>query len=314
MPEAASAAGVLPFRRGINLGNALEAPSVGAWGVQVKAAYFQAMRDAGFDCVRIPVRFSAYADPKPPYTIQPVFLRVVDYAVNQALNSGLAVILDFHHYDELMVDPNGHAERYLAIWRQLAEHYRAKPPALIFELLNEPSRNMDAETWNGLLHEAVGAIRASNPDRLLVVGGVSFNSPAALESLALPRDENLVAAFHFYQPLEFTHQGAEWVPGAGAWVGATWEGSDAQKKLVDDALGRASAWAAANRVPLLMGEFGAIHSADADSRARWTEYVARAAETRGIGWVYWDFCAEFRAYNCATGAWNEALLKALIPD
>jgi endoglucanase len=47
--------------RGINLGNALEAPKEGDWGVKLKAEYFKAIKDAGFATVRLPVRWSAHA-------------------------------------------------------------------------------------------------------------------------------------------------------------------------------------------------------------------------------------------------------------
>jgi endoglucanase len=40
--------------RGVNLGNALDAPEEGAWGFTLKEEYFQAIKDAGFNSVRIP--------------------------------------------------------------------------------------------------------------------------------------------------------------------------------------------------------------------------------------------------------------------
>ncbi len=42
--------------RGINLGNALDAPSEGAWGVVLKEEYFQIIKDAGFNSIRLPIR------------------------------------------------------------------------------------------------------------------------------------------------------------------------------------------------------------------------------------------------------------------
>jgi endoglucanase len=50
--------------RGINLGNALEAPKEGEWGMTLKAAYFQKIKDAGFNSVRIPIRWSSHARDK----------------------------------------------------------------------------------------------------------------------------------------------------------------------------------------------------------------------------------------------------------
>src|ERR1700681_3953301 len=47
--------------RGINLGNALDAPQEGAWGVTLEADYFRLIQEAGFNSVRIPIRWSAHA-------------------------------------------------------------------------------------------------------------------------------------------------------------------------------------------------------------------------------------------------------------
>src|SRR5262249_25372639 len=55
--------------RGINLGNALEAPKEGAWGVTLRPEYFQAIRQAGFATVRLPVKWSAHSQTSAPYTI-----------------------------------------------------------------------------------------------------------------------------------------------------------------------------------------------------------------------------------------------------
>ena len=59
--------------RGINMGNALDAPNEGEWGFTLEEKYFQAAKDAGFNSVRIPVRWSAHALAEPPYTIDPNF-------------------------------------------------------------------------------------------------------------------------------------------------------------------------------------------------------------------------------------------------
>ncbi len=47
--------------RGVNFGNAFDAPSEGEWGVVLQEEYFQAAKDAGFDSIRLPVRWSAHA-------------------------------------------------------------------------------------------------------------------------------------------------------------------------------------------------------------------------------------------------------------
>src|SRR4051812_1424479 len=67
--------------RGINLGNALEAPKEGEWGLTLEEGYFEAIKKAGFDSVRIPIRWSAHAKAESPYTIDPRFFERIDWAV-----------------------------------------------------------------------------------------------------------------------------------------------------------------------------------------------------------------------------------------
>lgn len=64
--------------RGVNLGNALEAPAEGDWGVTLEAEYFQLIAEQGFDSVRIPIRWSAHASQNEPYHISRSFFDRVD--------------------------------------------------------------------------------------------------------------------------------------------------------------------------------------------------------------------------------------------
>ena len=299
------------IRRGINLGNWLEAPSPGEWGVDILPEYFTHIRQAGFDSVRIPVRFSAHAQTEPPYSLDEDFMEIVDAAIQHGLESGLNVILDFHHYDELMAAPAAHEARFLAIWGQLAERYAGSPETLYFELLNEPYGRLDADTWNDLLVKVVEVIRASNPDRWIIIGGADYSHIRALRDLRLPEDEHLIATFHFYEPFEFTHQGASWVPGSQVWAGTKWKWSEKEKKEITDLLDEADGWSRLHGIPLVMGEYGAIARADESSRRAWTAFVTSQAGKRGIPWIYWDFCGEFAVFNCESGEWDQSILDAL---
>ncbi len=42
--------------RGVNIGNALEAPTEGAWGVVIKEEYFDIIKQAGFNSIRLPTK------------------------------------------------------------------------------------------------------------------------------------------------------------------------------------------------------------------------------------------------------------------
>jgi endoglucanase len=302
--------------RGINLGNALEAPNEGEWGVVLQEEYFQLIRAKGFQFVRIPINWAAHADMEAPYTIDPDFFARVDWAVENALENDLIAILNIHHYGEIMDDPSGHQERFLALWLQIAERYQDTPETILFELLNEPHGNqMTPSVWNELLVEALAVVRESNPDRFVVVGPVFWNSVDYIDTLQLPEDDRrLIATFHYYSPFEFTHQGAEWASGSGAWLGRAWNATNGERFAVSRDLDKALRWSDRNSRPVLLGEFGAYSKAEMDSRARWTDYVAREAEARGFSWAYWEFCSGFGIYDAGKKQWFEPLLQALLPE
>jgi hypothetical protein len=46
--------------RGVNMGNMLEAPNEGDWGSYVQQEYFDLIKQAGFDFVRLPVNWKAH--------------------------------------------------------------------------------------------------------------------------------------------------------------------------------------------------------------------------------------------------------------
>jgi endoglucanase len=300
--------------RGMNLGNALEAPNEGEWGVTLKSEYFDLIKNAGFNSVRIPIRWSAHAAASAPYLLSTGFLQRVDWAIEQALARKLAVVINIHHYEELMLDPALHKARFLAIWEQLAAHYQNHSGDLFFELLNEPNGLLNSGLWNQYLQAAIAIIRRTNPGRIVIVGPVNWYNISALNTLALPgNDRNLIAAFHYYNPFQFTHQGAEWVPGSNAWLGTRWSGTAAERQAIQREFSAAAQWGAANNRPLNLSEFGAYGKADVASRALWTEAVARAAEANGMSWHYWEFIAGFGVYNGAANDWNYSLLNALVP-
>jgi endoglucanase len=299
--------------RGINLGNALEAPQEGEWGVVLQEDYFRLIKEAGFQSVRIPIRWSAHAEKDAPYTIDPDFFGRVDWAVDEAIKNDLAVVLNIHHYEEIMDSPRLHRDRFLALWEQIAQHYLNAPEEVMFELLNEPMNTLSSTSWNEFAADAIEVVRRSNPKRTIVVGPGNWNNVDALIMLALPEnDRNLIVTFHFYQPFEFTHQGAEWVINPGA-VGTKWTGTEAEKSLLEIDFDLAYAWGQKYRRPIYLGEFGAYSKGDMESRHVWTDFIARTAEAKGFSWAYWEFCSGFGAYDPASGQWNEPILSALIP-
>ncbi len=301
--------------RGVNMGNSLEAPVEGRDGFIIKPEHFDAIRAAGFDSVRIPVRWTVHALESAPYTIDPDFLARVDEVVGWALERDLAVVLNMHHYEEMASDPEAHQERFYALWAQLAEHYKDYPPELVFELMNEPNLALQADLWNEMVVKGLDVIRESNRKRCVIIGGVSWNAYHSLKDLNLPvSDRYLIATFHYYYPFKFTHQGADWAGDEPlTWLGTTWDATDAEKEAIAQQFDEVVSFSKRYRVPIYLGEFGTYYKAPQDSRVRWMSYIREQAEARGFAWAYWEFSAGFGLYDLEAGQWRTDMLEALTP-
>lgn len=299
--------------KSINLGNALEAPNEGDWGVTLIAAYFDSIAAAGFTAVRVPIRWSAHTGESSPYTIASDFFQRIDWVIAQCQRTNLAAIINLHHYSEIFSEPESQKARFLAIWQQIAERYQDLPDDVFFEILNEPNDRLTATLWNEYLAEALAVIRATNPQRGVVIGTAEWGGLGGLNKLVLPEDSLLIVTVHYYEPFQFTHQGAEWVSGSSAWLGTTWLGTTAQTNAITSALASVATWAENYNCPVLLGEFGSYSQADMDSRILWTTFVRQTAEALGFSWAYWEFCSGFGIYIPDTNQWRTGLRQALIP-
>ena len=299
--------------RGVNFGNALEAPTEGEWGVTLQEEYFAEIARAGFNSIRVPIRWSSHAQAEPPYAIDSKFFERIDWVIEQALSRGLAVVINVHHYEGMDRNPEKHLPRLLALWRQIGERYRVRPPRVFFELLNEPHDKLTDELWNGMIPGLLRVIRETNPERAVVVGPGHWNGIHSLAKLELPEtDRRLIVTIHYYEPHHFTHQGAPWSEGSDKWKGETWSGTEKQLAALRKDFDKAAAWGQEHGRPLYLGEFGSYEVAPMDSRVMWTRSVAGEAERRGISWCYWEFGAGFGVFDRTTGKWREELRQALL--
>ncbi|MBN1610400.1 MAG: glycoside hydrolase family 5 protein [Polyangiaceae bacterium] len=347
-PDVIAVSAPLPgFMKGINVGNCLESPKEGAWGTVISEKHFEMAAAAGFDHVRLPVRFTTpeRSVDRPPYTVQEAFFKRVDWAVDQALSRNLSIIVDVHHFEAIHKDPNANKDRLYAIWRQIATRYRARPAQVAFEILNEPNGALEPALLNQITAEALRIIREQNPSRLVFADGYFWASADHIATLELPADDpNVVAQFHMYQPILFTHQGAPWmepwyqtqgiifpappsapvVPVQAAhdqsWVEQWFTGynqlppdeNPGGPRTVFEHFDHAARWVKQHNQRVYLGEFGAIDAADPTSRENYVWLVRTEAERRGIGWAYWDDGGRFKAMDVRTGTWNEGLRRALL--
>lgn len=295
-------ADAFPVARCVNLDQALEAPQEGDWGYVIARKDIEWIADQQFDTVRLPVRFSAHWDG----LIDPAFLARVDEVIGWADAEGLNVILDLHHFEELMADPSTYAAQFASIWAELSAHYAGADDSLIFELLNEPTEALDTAGAVKLFRDVLPVIRADHPDRWIIIEGGGWASVAALSDLPV-LDDRIVLSFHYYVPWKFTHQQAPWM--ADPPLATGWGDKDDRAAMRAD-----FALAGEVSAPLFLGEFGVTALTDPVQRAIWTRAVRDEAEAQKIGWCHWGLSGNFAILDPQNGVWMPGMREALFAD
>ncbi|MCP5531859.1 MAG: cellulase family glycosylhydrolase [Akkermansiaceae bacterium] len=320
------------MKRGVNLGNGWEATPGEGWGVRFTVDDIDRIADEGFDHIRVPVAWHfrlTMRDGKAG--IDPVFLAEIEPVLRRALDRKLRVMLNWHHFNDLTGDPAAHRARFIAGWEAICRRFKNWPPELYLELLNEPHSALAGETLNSLYQETVSALRAIDPDRILVASPGHWGAVRSLDLLRLPDDDRIIVTVHCYDPFQFTHQGAGWV-GLQGLRGVIYPGPPEQAlelppALADnhgvaafldayntrpaatnpsgpgpvrEALEVAREWSSRFGRPVHLGEFGAYQVADDASRARYLRDVRRLAEERSIPWTLWEWKAGFGYWDPTT--------------
>jgi len=317
------------FMHGVNLGNYLEVPPGQDWSVTFSVDELAIMHAQGFDHVRVPVGWQHYAGPAPDYTLSPDIFGRVDLVVTNALANHLAVMINFHHFDELDRDPVGTTQEFVALWRQIAAHYRNYPRQLAFELDNEPHENAKTALMNPIYAQAIAEIRKTNPHRTIFVEPGNWGSINELKNLVLPSDNNVIVSVHCYDPFYFTHQGATWAGPDTQVTGIHFPGPPVTPLVPDSSLtlnpwvtnwigeyntlpagqnpcgpvafeGKiklAKAWSDYYGRPVHIGEFGCFTNADVLSRSNFYSAFRHTAEAQQLGWCMWDWSAGFRYWD-----------------
>ena len=99
---------------------------------------------------------------------------------------------------------------FTTLWRRLAAHYATRDPERVFfEIMNEPEVN-DPYRWAGIQARVAAAIREVAPKNTIIATGPNYSDIQDLLTQHPLEDGNVIYNFHFYDPHEFTHQGAGW--------------------------------------------------------------------------------------------------------
>lgn len=295
------------LQKGINLSTPLEGGSgkdYSSWAYNIK--YYEEIKAAGFDHVRITANPSSYLlTGAPDYKIDPEFLRIMDIAVNNAIDVGLIAVLDpMHGWAGKLKATNQQPaiDEFYAVWRQYAERYRAYPETLMFELINEPTAG--SGILNTIQMEAIDIIRETNPTRVIALAADDNNGVWNIWNTEFPYgDENCMISIHIYDDMSFTHQGATWTGFSPAQVKLT----ETTKANVTKSLEKCANYTERTGRKVWVSEWGiyigsAVDKADAAEYAR---YFNAECKRLGVANCWWEFCSGFGLYDMNKGEWKD---------
>ncbi len=322
MPSPAQAA-VSSIRAGWDLGNTLDAVKcdVGpgeslspreaetAWhNPPVTRVLIRAVKDAGFDALRLPVTWFQHL--LPSGGVDPAWMDRVEEITGWALEEGLYCFLNVHHdagaHGWLQADTlclGAFGERFEALWHEIASRFASVGEKLVFEAFNEmlDGREHWTETGDDAAYEAhllwhqrfVDAVRSAggmNESRLLSLQTYSAgHSPRTLDHFRMPSDPapgRIILQVHTYDP-----QGFCWRRAEGHELRTHW-GTEADRALADRLMADLSAFAKRQGAPLVIGEFGSEDKQNTPDRVRHAAYYAQRGREAGIPCFWWD-CGHF---------------------
>lgn len=276
----------------------------------IKDWYFDVLAGLDFDHIRLPARWSDHCDDS--FKIQDYFMQAVKKAVDDFLARGYKVVLNVHHFNGATQDPKAYQDQLFCLWRQIGEAFADYPDTLIFEVMNEPQHMVSAADWNDVQNKAVEVIRETNKTRKIMIGGVNWNGYDGLLQVEPPKDHNLIATFHYYHPMSFTHQGARWSPENTDLKGIKWMGTEDEVKAIKQHFQLVYDWSKAKGIEVNLGEFGAYQTGDMESRVRWTKCVRETAEEFGFSFTYWEFNYGFGICEREAPVLRKPLVDALL--
>ena len=322
IPDNEAMAFMRDMKSGWNLGNTFDAYNgygshfsgtdmETSWvGVKTSRKLINAIREAGFNTIRIPVSWHNHVDEKD--IIDPEWMDRVKEVAGWALDLGMYVIVNVHHDNDVkyFYPDADHYERsaaYLsAVWTQMAEAFRDCDDHLILESMNEPRLVGTSFEWNWQKNNAkcqeaarcindlnqlfVDTVRASgghNATRYLAVPAycaAPWNTVSQAFQLPADTAENrIIVAAHAYTPYNFA------LNTQSRDRSFDLEKDKSKKSEIAEFLSSLYKRFVQNGIPVMMDEFGALDKdGNLQDRVNFTAYYVAAASTRGITCVWWD--------------------------
>ena len=190
---------------------------------------FKMISSFGFNFVRLPMDYRVWIKDNDVYKINEDVMKEIDQAVEYGRKYGVHVCINFHRAPGYSVNENPKEKTDLWTdpdtqkacayhWAYFAKRYKGIPNKdLSFNLFNEP-KDMDEEVYYRVVKIMVDAIREEDPNRLIIVDGLSWGTKPVEKLIPL----KIAQATRGYFPANLTHYKASWVKGADRYPLPVW--------------------------------------------------------------------------------------------
>ncbi|MBI2946266.1 MAG: cellulase family glycosylhydrolase [Verrucomicrobia bacterium] len=290
----------LPRWRGFNLLEKFTAER----NAPFRESDFEWMAEWGFDFVRLPLSYRCWTDPNDWLLLKESAVKEIDQAVEFGRQYGIHVNLNFHRAPGYCVNPPKEPldlwsdpkalEACAHHWAHFARRYKGIPSSQVsFDLLNEPAA-LPENTYASVVKTLVNAIRAEDPERLIIADGLRWGRDP-VPSLV---DLGLGQSTRGYDPMRISHYKASWVRGSDQWPVPTWPLVENEKSTWDRARlkqERIDPWQKleCKGVGIHVGEWGAFQHTPHKVVLAWMRDCLELWKDAGWGWAMWNLRGSF---------------------
>ena len=192
---------------------------------------YEKLSEMGFNNVRFYLNYGIFESDLEPYSYNEDGFIWLDRNIEWAKEYGIRLVLNMHYpQGGYQSGGDGHAlwtepenmNRLSALWTEIARRYADEPTILGYGLINEPivavEKTTDAiDVYTTAVQGMVDSIRKVNDTQIIFVEKIhtvqeidtwkrSWPDLNGRHNFPVIADDNIVYEFHFYNPLDFTHQ------------------------------------------------------------------------------------------------------------
>lgn len=268
---------------------------------------FAWISEFGFNFVRLPMSYLCWVEPGDWLKFREDQLKHIDQAVELGRKHNVHVNINFHRAPgycvnppkeplDLWTDPKA-LEVCSTHWALFAKRYKGLPNTHVtFDLLNEPP-DIPREQYIRVVEHLVKAIRAEDPNRLIIADGLRWGRDPLPELAPLKIGQSTRG----YDPMQISHYHASWVNGSDKYPTPQWPMPAGNREWNKQRLfeERIKPWKEleAKGCGVHVGEWGAYQKTPHPVALKWMEDQLQLWKEAGWGWALWNFRGSFGILN-----------------